>query len=88
MEQERIAKQMIEFQKAAFNNTFNAMVMLQEQSERMLSISLEQAAWLPEEGKKVMNKWGSFYKKSCEDFKKAVDESYKKMEDFLASSGK
>ena len=49
---------------------------------------MEQATWLPEEGKKAINDWTNAYKKGCEDFKKAVDENFKKVEDFFATSGK
>ena len=86
MEPTRIAKQMIDFQKTTFDNTFNAMVILQEQTERMANTFLEQATWLPEEGKKAINEWVKAYKNGCEDFKKAVDESFKRVEDFFAGT--
>ena len=88
MEQKEITKQMIDFNKATFDNTFNAMLMLQEQTEKMVSTYLDQATWLPEEGKKVINEWAKAYKKGCEDFKEAVDENFKGVEDFFASYGK
>lgn len=86
MDQKQIFKQMIDFQKAAFDNTFNAMVMLQEQTERMADSLLDQATWLPEEGRKVINEWVAAYKNGRETFKKTVDENFKKVEDFLAGS--
>ena len=57
MEPLKMAKQMIDFQKATFDNTFNAMVLLQEQTERMVGTFMEQATFLPEEGKKMMRDW-------------------------------
>ena len=39
---------------------------------------------MPEEGKKVIRNWVEAYKKGCEDFKKAADENYKKVDDFFA----
>ncbi|MEW6374721.1 MAG: hypothetical protein AB1502_02895 [Thermodesulfobacteriota bacterium] len=86
MEQTKIAKQMINFQKTAFNNTFNAITMLQDQAERMGNLVLEQFSWPPEEGKRVINGWIETYKKARDDFKKAVDESFKKVEDFFEKS--
>jgi len=86
MDQKQIFKQMIDFQKAAFDNTFNAMVMIQEQTERMASSLLDQATWLPEEGRKVINEWVDAYKNGRETFKTTVDENFKKVEDFLAGS--
>lgn len=88
MDQKMIMKQMIDFNKATFDNSFNGMVMLQEQTEKMVNTFIEQAAWLPEEGKKAINDWIQAYKKGCNDYKKAVDENFKKVEDFLASSVK
>jgi len=35
MDSSKIAKQMIDFQKTTFDNTFNAMVLLQEQAENI-----------------------------------------------------
>ncbi|HOK06039.1 MAG TPA: hypothetical protein PK836_08415 [Syntrophales bacterium] len=84
MEQGKIVKQMIDFHKTTFDNTFNAMSILQEQTERMVTMFLEQAPWVPEEGKKVINDWVEAYKKGRSEFKAAVDESYKKVEDFFA----
>ena len=79
---------MIDFNKATFDNTFNAMVLLQEQTERMINTFVEQATFLPEEGKKILNDWIQTYKKGREEFKKAVDESYGKVEAYFAEAGK
>ena len=86
MDQKQILKQMIEFNKTTFDNSFNAMVMVQEQTERMVSTFLVQSTWLPDEGKKVISDWVKAYNKGREDFKKLVDQSYKRVEDFFASA--
>ena len=83
MDQKDIFKQMIDFNKTAFDNIFNSMVMLQEQAEKMANTLLNQATGVPDEGKKVINEWVKAYKKGREDYKKAVDESFKKVEDFF-----
>jgi len=88
MEQLKMAKQMIDFQKATFDNTFNAMVMLQDQTERMFGTFMEQATLLPEEGKKVLRDWVEAFKKGREEFKKSVDESFGKVEAYYAEAGK
>jgi len=88
MDQNQIFKQMIDFNKATFDNSFKAMVMVQEQTEKMVSTILDQATWLPEEGKKAIKEWANACKKGSEDFKKAVDDNFKKVEDFFASSKK
>ncbi len=77
-------KEMIEFNKTAFDNTFSNMAMVQEQAERMLSRIMEQAAWLPKEGKKAMTEWLKLCKQGSETFKKAVDDGFQMMEAFVA----
>ena len=83
MDQKQVLKQMIDFNKAAYNNTFNAFVMLQDQAESMSNMLLTQATWLPQEGKKAIEELVKNCKTGCETFKKTVDESFKKVEDFF-----
>jgi hypothetical protein len=83
MESTKMAKQMMDFYKTTFDNSFNAMVMLQEQSEKMVNTFMDQATWLPEEGKGTLKEWASTYKKAREDFKKSVDEGFKKVEEYF-----
>ena len=58
MNQFTIAKQMMDFNRTAFENTFGAMCMLQEQSEKMVNSFVEQAEWIPGEGKKAICRYG------------------------------
>ncbi|MGO9017860.1 MAG: hypothetical protein ACLQVJ_05845 [Syntrophobacteraceae bacterium] len=85
MEPLKLAKQMIDFNKATFDNSFSTMVLLQEQMEKTVNAFLEQSTGLPEEGRKIFNEWVATYKKGREDFKKVVDESYKKVDSYFAS---
>lgn len=85
MEQGKITKQMIEFHKTTFDNTFNAMEILQEQTEKMVNMFLEQAPWLPAEGKQAVNEWVKTYKKGREAFKEGANESYEKVEEFFGN---
>jgi hypothetical protein len=88
MDQNAILKQLMDFQKTTVDNSFNAMKMVQEQTEKIARSFLDQANWLPEEGKKVVDQWVSAYKKGQEDYKKVVDENFKKVEDYFSSLGK
>ena len=88
MEPLKMAKQMIDFNKATFDNSFNTMVLLQEQMEKMVNAFLEQSTWLPEEGKKILNEWVAAYKKGREEFKKGVNESYKKVDAYFSDASK
>ncbi len=83
MDQKHMFKQMFDFNKATFDTTFNAMVMLQEQAEKMASTILEQATWLPADGRKVITDWLDAYKKGRETFKRMIDESFQKVEEYF-----
>ncbi len=83
MDQKQIAKQMIQFNKAAFDNSFTAMTMVYEQNEKMVNAFLAQATWLPENGKTAITDWLKAYQTGCADFKNMVEDSYQKVEDFF-----
>ncbi len=84
MMDQKITKQIVDFQKATFNNTFSAISMLQDQAEKATNMLLESSLWpVPEEGKKILKEWIQAFKKGREEFKKTLDESFLKMEDFF-----
>ncbi len=82
MVMENFAKQMIEFQKATFDNSFNAAVMMQDQAEQLFNTSVEQAGWLPEEGKRMVDEWVRICKAGRDGFKNAVDENFDKLTEY------
>jgi hypothetical protein len=86
MEPVKMAKRVVEFNKATFDSSFNAMVMMQEQSEVMFKNLLEQVPWIPEQGKKVVQDMGAAYKKGREEFKRAVDEGFKNVEMYFSQA--
>jgi septation ring formation regulator EzrA len=88
MDPKQIAKQMMQFNKTAFDNTFDAMTVLQEQTEKMIAMWMDQSPLLPADGKKAINDWLKAYKKGREDFKTAVDENYNKVEEFFSGLDK
>lgn len=83
MDQKQIFRQMVDFNKGAFNNAFNAMVMVQDQTETLANSMLNQATWMPEEGKKAIREWVDAFKKGRETYKQTVDEAFKKVEEFI-----
>ncbi len=86
MDNKTVARQMVEFNKTAFDNSFKAMTMVYEQNEKMIEAFLGQASWLPAEGRKALQDWMESYKKGCQDFKKIVDDNYAKVEGFFSKS--
>jgi len=86
MEQKQIAKQMMEFNNMTFDNTLNVMMVLQDQTEKLVFSFLEKAQWLPEDGKKFINEWVKVYKKGREEFRSYVDDNHKKVNDYFAKA--
>jgi hypothetical protein len=84
MDAKKMGKQMIDFSKTTFDSSFSAMMMLQEQMERLANLYWGQMINLPDEAKKGLNEWTKSYKKNCEDFKKLVDDGYKNLESLSA----
>jgi polyhydroxyalkanoate synthesis regulator phasin len=83
MDQKQVFKQMLDFNKTSFANAFQAMVMVQDQTETMTASMLNQAAWLPEEGKKAIKEWVDTCKTGRLEYKKLVDDAFKKVEEAL-----
>jgi len=84
MDPKKLGQQMIDFYKTTFENSFNAIMMLQEQTERMTSLYWGQMVNLPQEAKKGLNEWAKSHNKNCEDFKKVVDDGFKNLESLTA----
>jgi polyhydroxyalkanoate synthesis regulator phasin len=88
MDQKQLFKQMLDFQKATFDNSFKAMATLQEQGEKMVDTFLQQATWLPEEGKKAVNNWINAYREGREKYREAVEQNFEKVEAYFAGTDK
>lgn len=83
MEKHENTKQIVSFYKTSFDNSFNTMTILQEQAEKMFSMYLDQAPWFPEEGKKIIREWEQNYARGRAEFKSAVDDNFKKVEEYF-----
>jgi len=84
MDQKALLKQVIDFQKATFDNSFRAMATLQEQGEQIVNMFLDQSPWLPEEGKKAVAEWINAYKKGRQDFRDYVESNFDKVKNYFS----
>jgi hypothetical protein len=84
MDPKKLSQQMIDLSKTTMDNSFNAMMMLQEQMERMTNMYWGQMVNVPDEVKKGVAEWTKSYKKNCDDFKKMVDDGFKNLESLCA----
>jgi hypothetical protein len=80
---ETYARQMIDFQKTTFDNTYNTIVKIQDQAEKMTYDALGQLPWVPEEGKKALDQSVKMFKNAREDYKKVVNDGFAKMEELF-----
>ncbi len=81
MEHNQALKQIADFNRAFFSNTYDMLIMMQDQTEKMTNSFLSQASWLPEESRKMVAEWIKACKKGQEDIKKNIDANLKKVED-------
>lgn len=88
MEQEKVAKQMMDFYKAQFEQTFAAMTAWQEQGEKMMDSFLEQASWMPAEGRKAAAEWLRMVRQGREALKNQAQQNYEQAENLFGSFGK
>ena len=66
MDPKQMAKQTFDFYKTSFENMLNAMTMLQEQSQKMIDLYLDQMTGFPDEGKKAIQDWNKSLKKEVQ----------------------
>jgi gas vesicle protein len=86
MDNKEMVKQAIDFHKQSFENCFSMMVTIQGQAEKLMKTFVDQTPGMSDEGKKVMNQWKDACKKGIDDFKKAIDEGYARVETFFDSN--
>ncbi len=78
------ASQMLALKKFAFDSTCSVMVLFQEQAEKIMNLYLDQATFLPQEGKKLAAEWLKAAKTSRDYFKKMMDGGFKTIESYFA----
>jgi hypothetical protein len=80
MAHREIARRITGFFKTASDSSFKTITLLQEYTEKTISLSLVRSPWFPEEGRKLVSEWLKTYRKGYDDFKIAADEQYRKLE--------
>jgi hypothetical protein len=83
MVRNQIGRQMMEFHKTVFDNTFSYMATLQAHNEKMATHFLGKLSWFPEEGEKVLYQSIANYKKNQENFKAKAMENYQKIDEYF-----
>lgn len=85
MELTGMTKQIIDFQKASFDQIFAGVSALHDFSENLMDGFLNQAPWINEESKKPISDSMKFVKNAREDYKKAVYQGFAELEKLVDS---
>ena len=80
MEQRQVIKQMIDFNQTTFGNAFDAMVLLQDQFDKVANTALDQIPGVPAEGRKAIKNWSEVFKDGRKNFKQQIDSGFEQAE--------
>ena len=80
MEQRQVFKQMIDFNQTTFGNAFDAMVLLQDQFDKVANTALDQIPGVPTEGRKAIKNWSEVFKDGRKNFKQQIDSGFEQAE--------
>jgi hypothetical protein len=83
MEAYQITKQAFDFQKGAISSWFDVLSILQDQADLTVDTVLNQASWIPDEGRQVILDWVSACKNEGDRYKDYVDEIFSGLEKYL-----
>lgn len=76
MEHTQITKQMLNFNKTVFDNTYMGVTVMQNLSENMMDGFLRQFPWMTEENKKPIKESFQYFRNMGDSCKEAVDQSF------------
>jgi len=79
-------KQILDFNKKAFDGSFNAVFAVHEHAEKMARVFWATSTFFPEEGKKVVGDWVNTYKNGLNEFKANADSRFKFAYDYLLNA--
>ena len=76
----------LDFNKKAFDYGFNALITVQERTEKIIIDFWGNSEYFPEEGKKIFGDWFQSYKKGLDEVKTSVDCRLKLVEEYLQNA--
>jgi len=83
MEGGDLQKGLLQLMKSNLETYFQTQQMLQEQGEKMLDMLITQSDSIQAEGKNLLKKWLVNAKKASAEYRKVMEESLKKSEEFF-----
>ena len=80
-----MAKQLIAFQQAAFDNTYHVAVLMQDHTEKVANTLMKQAGWVPAEARAAVDQWADACKKGRDQWKSAADDGFGRLAETVAA---
>jgi len=71
-----LAISLVKLQQSAFNRAFKELANLQKRSDKLVKAHIQDADWMPAEGKDIVKEWSRMLNDGREDFQKTLDKSY------------
>jgi hypothetical protein len=72
----KLAVMLIKLQQSTFDKALKMLSQVQARGDKLVKKHVEDAAWLPAEGKEVIKEWSRTLNDGRAEFQKAVDKSY------------
>lgn len=82
MDSKNLFKQMVDFQQAVFDTSFNTMTMVHARTEKITDMFLDQILWGYEKWKNVASDWNKACHNTSESFRRTMDDNFAKMETY------
>jgi hypothetical protein len=79
----KMIRQILDFNRKAFDDSFKAIVAVQEHTEKMMRVFWEKSTFIPVESQQVVGDWVDAYKNGLDELKTNVDNRFKLIEDYL-----
>ena len=79
----RTARSVVKLQQKTFDSAFDLIAQLQDHSQKTLSEMVDNANWMPEEGKEIVDEWLATLHSGRKQFQKTVDKSFTLLSDYL-----
>ena len=80
MEYNQITKSVIDFQKKSFDSLYDTMAQAQSQAISTMDMMLNQAAWMPEDGRSAIQSWMNVCQEERNRFKSYIDKGFTALE--------
>lgn len=79
----RMGARVIDFQKSAFSITFETLLKMQEQTQKVTSVFMTENKAIPEQSRAMLDQWQSQLTQGQNDFQKHIIDHYDRLIDML-----